>query len=120
MNTKHRLAWTKVAALGLLLAVSGQTLAGPQDSRQDGVISRTVDVRDIDFANLGDVEVAYKRIGKAARRVCRTALGRISGARSRRDWQECVGAAIDNAVLSANSPTLTAVHRGTTERLAGL
>ena len=119
MKTLNTSTFAKLAVLGLALAVSGQALAGAHNYKERSY-STKVDARDIDFGNPSDVEELYKRIGKAARRVCRTAFGPISSTKTLQGWRVCIDTAVENAVLSANSPTLTAVHRGATERLAGL
>jgi UrcA family protein len=98
MQRSSRACLALAAAAGLLGA--GATLAADR--------SMTIHYSDVNLATISGAATLYRRIQGAARLVC--------GERGRslveqRDWQVCYHAAIDDAVATVNSPTLTAVHR---------
>lgn len=120
MNLPSKSSISKLAALGLLLGISSQALSDRGFMQlSDEPQSTTVKVSDIDLSNPSDVRRLYKRIRIAASRVCGYDQSRLDKRRVQ-NRRACIVTAIDNAVDSANTPVLTALHRGETERVAGL
>jgi len=120
MNAITIRAISKIAAIGVLFAAAqGAAADTPQDRlTETQVFSQKVNVEDIDFSNPADVQAAYKRIKIAARRVCTRGTDRTIGVQRYSQIASCQKEAVENAVLSAETPQLTALHRGTSERLA--
>lgn len=98
MQRSSRACLALAAAAGLLGA--GATLAADR--------STTIRYGDLNLATITGAATLYQRIQGAARFVCGE-QGRSLV--EQRDWRDCYHAAINDAVATVNSPTLTAVHR---------
>jgi UrcA family protein len=65
---------------------------------------------DLNLANSGGVETLYKRIERAARRVCDIDSEQSDPSRQSH-WRYCYKTAVANAVQDVNNQNLTAMHR---------
>jgi len=106
----------RLAVLVLALHLATPALALEPGLFPDGA-SRTVDAAGLDVSRLADAEKLYARIRTAALSVCRAAKARWDGKRVLHQ-QLCVADAVESAVVRADQPLLTAVHRASGERLA--
>ena len=74
-----------------------------------------VKVGDLDLSHPAGIEILYRRLRFAAQQVC--GPSDLTGTRlGTRDQQNCVKAAIDNAVRQLDRPALTAYHRSHAEQ----
>ena len=107
MQRSYRACLPLAAAAGLLGAdatlAAERAAEGNQTTR-----SMTIHYRDVNLATISGAATLYQRIQGAARLVCEE---RGRSLVEQRDWQACYHAAINDAVATVNSPTLTAVHR---------
>jgi UrcA family protein len=104
------LAWSQQSVATSLATESGRT--------------RTVSAADLDLSGPAGVATLYERIQAAALAVCREEareFWRDTKSFASPTWQKsCVAGAIDGAVASAGNARLTALHRGSSERMARL
>lgn len=133
MNTQSR-QWTCAAgtlalagALGMPanaartsedMTVSG-TARQPTEQVQTArrwTVTRSVVVAygDLDLSSLTGAQTLYVRLRGAARTVCGPREVRIQ--QLRRDWTQCVDAALDNAVAATGIEQVVAIHREATGR----
>jgi UrcA family protein len=69
-----------------------------------------VKVGDLDLTRPAGIAILYQRLQFAAQQVC--GPSGVTGTRLRdRDWQNCINAAVENAVRQLDRPALTAYHR---------
>lgn len=113
MNTSHaRYRFNPLWVCGLaalFVSLAGtQAFGGPLPEKPYSV-KVTYDVRDL--ATDRGTEAIYKKLKKAARRVCFATSEPWDGARTRHYWQ-CYEAALARAVNDVDSKTLTAFHQG--------
>ena len=73
------------------------------------LVERAVDVRDLDLGSQRDVKKLYGRLYRAARVVC-AAQKSYPREYIKEVVRPCVRGALDQAVLQAGSPALTAYH----------
>jgi UrcA family protein len=95
-------AYSVAIALACLLVDSNAFASDP-------IRSETVKFADLQVDTSAGVEVLYRRIQSAARRVCSYDATSIQGPSV---WQNCVRPAVDAAVAKVNNPQLTAIHTG--------
>ena len=79
--------------------------------------SSTVSSAGLDVSRLADAETLYSRIRSAAYSVCRADKA-IWDVKVVLHQKLCVAEAVEAAVVKANQPLLTAVHRASGERVA--
>jgi UrcA family protein len=107
-NRRILLSCFSAVLLGAALS-SGDAQADSSDVRQ-------VKVRfaELDLSKPAGAEALYRRLEKAASRVC----GNISIGYTNRTNSECYQTALSNAVIQVNSPLVTEIHGVETERVA--
>jgi UrcA family protein len=76
----------------------------------DQIRTETVKFSDLKVDTPAGVEVLYRRIQSAARRVC--GYEGASSVYAYSNWQNCVRPTVDAAVTKVNNPMLTALHTG--------
>jgi len=99
-------------------ALTGYAVATHADEPGGGVRSIIVHYAELDLAKPQGIEVLYRRIQGAARRVCRAHPGSVS-VRDPRAWKKCYVDATERAVRQVNLPTLTALHQSRTSSAVG-
>jgi UrcA family protein len=107
-------------SVSLLLLIFG--LAATATGREspvdrDDAQRRTVSAIGLDVERLPDAETLYRRIRTAAQSACRAQRALWDGKRVLHH-KRCVERAVEDAVLRAEQPLLTTVHRSFGERLA--
>lgn len=118
MNAVTR-TFSTIAAAGLLMGLGATASAkGVYDVRTPELPSRTISVSDLDLSSADGAEALYERIRAAARRVCIEEHDQWWIKASTMHRNRCIEKAVEQAVESANQPTLTAVHLGMSELLA--
>jgi UrcA family protein len=97
-----------LALRGLLLATAFTSMS--LHAGEPAAAALKVTVGDLDLTKPAGIEILYQRLQYAARQVC--GPSGVTGTRLRdRDWDNCVHAAVDNAVRQIDRPALTAYHR---------
>ena len=87
-----------------LFSVVATAWADPSGTR-----STEVSFRDLDLNTQSGAAKRYRRIQRAAARVCRY---EPTLAQAQIIWQDCVLRTVDAAVAKVNNPLLTALHAG--------
>jgi UrcA family protein len=75
----------------------------------DQIRTETVKFADLNVDTPAGVEVLYRRINSAARRVCGYEAASVY---ANSNWQNCIRPTVDAAVAKVNNPMLTALHTG--------
>ena len=91
----------------LLLGWSGAALG--EANRVDGLTTKTVKYKDLDISTAEGAQALYRRIGVAARDVCR--------AEGYTTIRNCRAHAVDHAVQGVGSALLSSIHRSAVERV---
>ncbi len=111
------------AALGLLAGAPAFAAVSPHAPYHDVVVhehlsSATHEVRskhvrytDVDISTAHGAETLVRRIKNASERVCGGPHNRKTSLHERTAYDQCVKEAADEAVLSANSPAVTAAYK---------
>jgi UrcA family protein len=109
-------------AVAIALACSQLCLAASEVTESGR--TQKVSTADLDLSGPAGVATLYERIRAAAVAVCREEareFRREMKAFVSQAWQDsCVASAVDGAVASAGHERLTALHRGSSERMARL
>jgi UrcA family protein len=104
------------------IALCGATLfCGLQSTAlgaEDSLPTQVVRYSDLNIANPAGAKVLLRRIEAAAHRVCQ--LGMVSNKHYSQAEQTCFRNAVEGAVKSVNSETLTGLYSPKTLRLAGM
>ena len=110
-------AFRSLSILVLIFGLEGLAAGGEPDLSRDGAQSRTVSGAGLDLARLPDAELLYRRIRSAAYSACRAQKARwdVKGVLHQK---RCVEHTVEDAVVNAEQPLLTVVHRSFGERLA--
>lgn len=98
----------KKLAVSLSLALASSLFAAPMLASSGEAKQVTVQVADLNLANDAGVDALYSRIRAAARTVCAGAEGRSVA--QMREWNSCMGVALDGAVASVGSHALSNKH----------
>jgi UrcA family protein len=109
----QRLTRAGIAALALCTC-----LVAYSASAEPKLNSQSVSYADLDLSKPAGAQTLYKRIKKAARRVCGPVDNYTHVTPSRR-FRECYEQAIADAVAQVDRPSLTAVHREKTSSARG-
>ncbi len=112
-QTRRTRAFTALIVLTCTLA-TGSAMAVQPLGKAPSTIVRFADLK---LAKATDVAILYRRIGWAARWICRDDGHSIDASRAR-NVALCVDVAIAQAVKDVNRPALTALHRNKTARVA--
>ena len=112
-QTRPTRAFTALIVLTCTLA-TGSAMAAQPLGKAPSTIVRFADLK---LAKATDVAILYRRIGWAARWVCRNDEHSIHAAGAR-NMALCVDEATEQAVRDVNRPALTALHRSKTARVA--
>ena len=107
---------------GLSALVLALNLANPAAGLEPGQgfdagLGTTVDTARLDLSRPTDAVTLYSRIRSAAYSVCRAEKARWD-AKAVLHQKFCIADAVEAAVVKANQPLLTAVHRASGERVA--
>jgi UrcA family protein len=100
--------WSRAAAFGLALCVSGAVLSTAHagtTTNANGERELVVKYGDLNLANPEGVSVLYKRLRVAAVRVCENDSPYLE---KRAEVKRCIADAMERAVARVNSPALTA------------
>lgn len=110
-TSRNRRIWLSGFS-AVLLSTALSVGAAQADSHE----LRQVRVRfdELDLSKRAGAEALYRRLEKAASRVCSS----ISIGYTKRTNSECYQTALSNAVIQVNSPRLTEIHGVPTERVA--
>jgi UrcA family protein len=106
MNSNIRVDTSPFHWTAILLAC---VLVAPNAFADDRIRTETVKFADLKVDTPAGVEVLYRRIISAARRVCSNEGSSIY---VYSNWQNCVRPTVDAAVAKVNNPMLTALHAG--------
>ena len=97
---------TAVAAATVAVALTGAAVA------EDSIV---IDTSEVDFTNTSEVEAVYAKIVEASETVCADLY--LHGAQARftlgaapRMYEACVAQTVEDTVLAADEPALTAFH----------
>lgn len=108
MNTN--IATTRVrrslAALAVLSGIALADTAAPGELSNEP-LTAAVSYADLNLGNAAGAAAMYRRLDRAARRVCAPLDGRRG---LKAPWRECVNRAIASAVEQVDAPMLTAHH----------
>jgi UrcA family protein len=105
-----------ILACGLAVFLLGSTATAALASPFDRIPSVTVHFEELDLSRPAGARVLYKRIERAAFKVCEDSVGAIAVRRIKTG--SCYQNAVANAVAEVNRPQLYAIHRASLPRLA--
>lgn len=115
MHSFHSTLSAVALSVGGLLAVHGAAAADTPEARASHphavVRSTTVGYADLDLRRAEGANTLYRRIARAADRVCGPDSREL---RAQADRSRCLRDAIAKAVVDVGSPTLAELHAGRT------
>ena len=93
--------------------IASLSLLAPQLAMAEEPIVQSIKVSyaDLNASNPAGAKLLYARIRWAARKVC-TLDGEVGHVAQSRERARCVQRAVDQAVMTVNSPVLVAMYRG--------
>jgi UrcA family protein len=106
-----------VSILVLIFGLAASAIGGESEADLGDAQRRTVSAIGLDVERLPDAETLYRRIRTAAQSACR-AQRALWDVKRVLHHKRCVERAIEDAVVRAEQPLLSTVHRSFGERLA--